>query len=161
MTSIKSTKRALITSALAILMCAAMLIGTTFAWFTDTASTGVNKIQAGNLDIELQMKDNDGKWVTAEGKTLSFLVNGKIPAEETQILWEPGCAYTLPELRVVNNGNLALKYKVVVSGFQGSAKLNNVIDWTMKLDGADFIMGSEHSLAAKNNDTVDFESSGK
>ena len=153
----KSTKRALITSALAILMCAAMLIGTTFAWFTDTASTGVNKIQAGNLDIELQMKDNDGKWVTAEGKTLSFLVNGKIPAEETQILWEPGCTYALPELRVVNNGNLALKYKVVVSGFQGSAKLNKVINWTMKLDGADFIMGSEHSLAAKNNDTVDFD----
>ena len=153
----KSTKRALISSALAILMCAAMLIGTTFAWFTDTASTAVNKIQAGNLDIELQMKDNNGRWVNAEGKILPFLVEGKIPAEGTQILWEPGCTYTLPELRIVNNGNLALKYKVVVSGFQGSAKLNNVIDWTMKLDGADFIMGSEHSLAAKNNDTVDFD----
>ena len=153
----KSTKRALISSALAILMCVAMLIGTTFAWFTDTASTGVNKIQAGNLDIELQMKDNNGRWVNAEGKILPFLVEGKIPAEGTQILWEPGCTYTLPELRIVNNGNLALKYKVVVSGFQGSAKLNKVINWTMKLDGADFIMGSEHSLAAKNNDTVDFD----
>ena len=158
MTSSKSTKRALVTSALAILMCVAMLIGTTFAWFTDTASTGVNKIQAGNLNIELQMKDNDGKWVNAEGKILPFLVNGKIPAEGTQILWEPGCTYTLPELRIVNNGNLALKYKVVVSGIQGSAKLNEVIDWTMKLDDADFIMGSEHSLAAKNNDTADFDS---
>ena len=157
MTSIKSTKRALLTSALAIVMCVAMLIGTTFAWFTDTASTAVNKIQAGNLNIELQMKDNDGNWVNAEGKTLSFLVEGKIPAEGTQILWEPGCTYTLPELRIVNNGNLALKYKVVVSGIQGSAKLNKVIDWTMKLDNADFIMGSEHSLAAKNNDTVDFD----
>ena len=103
------------------------------------------------------MKDNDGNWVNAEGKTLSFLVEGKIPAEGTQILWEPGCTYTLPELRIVNNGNLALKYKVVVSGIQGSAKLNKVIDWTMKLDNADFIMGSEHSLAAKNNDTVDFD----
>ena len=158
MTSSKSTKRALISSTLAILMCVAMLIGTTFAWFTDTASTGVNKIQAGNLNIELQMKDNDGKWVNAEGKTLPFLVNGKIPAEGTQILWEPGCTYTLPELRIVNNGNLALKYKVVVSGIQGSARLNKVIDWTMKLDDADFIMGSEHSLAAKNNDTADFDS---
>ena len=158
MTSSKSTKRALIFSTLAILLCAAMLIGTTFAWFTDTASTGVNKIQAGNLNIELQMKDNTGNWVTAEGKTLSFLVNGKLPADGTQILWEPGCTYTLPELRVVNNGNLALKYKVVVSGIQGSAKLNEVIDWTMHLDDADFIMGSEHSLAAKNNDTVDFDS---
>ena len=157
MTSSKSTKRALVSSTLAILMCVAMLIGTTFAWFTDTASTAVNKIQAGNLDIELQMKDNNGRWVNAEGKILPFLVEGKIPAEGTQILWEPGCTYTLPELRIVNNGNLALKYKVVVSGFQGSAKLNKVINWTMKLDGADFIMGSEHSLAAKNNDTVDFD----
>ena len=103
------------------------------------------------------MKDNNGRWVNAEGKILPFLVEGKIPAEGTQILWEPGCTYTLPELRIVNNGNLALKYKVVVSGFQGSAKLNKVINWTMKLDGADFIMGSEHSLAAKNNDTVDFD----
>ena len=153
----KSTKRALISSTLAILMCAAMLIGTTFAWFTDTASTAVNKIQAGNLNIELQMKDDNGNWVNAEGKILPFLVEGKIPAEGTQILWEPGCTYTLPELRIVNNGNLALKYKVVVSGIQGSAKLNKVIDWTIKLDDADFIMGSEHSLAAKNNDTVDFD----
>ena len=45
MTSNKSTKRALVSSALAVLMCMAMLIGTTFAWFTDTASTAVNKIQ--------------------------------------------------------------------------------------------------------------------
>ena len=153
----KSTKRALLTSVLALLMCVTMLVGATFAWFTDTASTGVNKIQAGNLNIELQMKDNGGKWVNAEGKTIPFLVNSKIPAEGTQILWEPGCTYTLPELRIVNNGNLALKYKVVVSGIRGSAKLNKVIDWTMTLDGADFIMGSEHSLAAKNNDTVDFD----
>ncbi len=153
----KSTKRALISSTLAILMCVAMLIGTTFAWFTDTASTAVNKIQAGNLNIELQMKDDNGNWVNAEGKILPFLVEGKIPAEGTQILWEPGCTYTLPELRIVNNGNLALKYKVVISGIQGSAKLNKVIDWTIKLDDADFIMGSEHSLAAKNNDTVNFD----
>ena len=68
MTSSKSTKRALVSSALAILMCVAMLIGTTFAWFTDTASTGVNKIQAGNLDIELQMKDNNDNWVSARAR---------------------------------------------------------------------------------------------
>ena len=58
MTSSKSTKRALLTSALALLMCVTMLVGATFAWFTDTASTGVNKIQAGNLNIELQMATN-------------------------------------------------------------------------------------------------------
>ena len=128
MTSSKSTKRALITSALAILMCVAMLIGTTFAWFTDTASTGVNKIQAGNLNIELQMKDNDGNWVNAEGKTLPFLVNGKIPAEGTQILWEPGCTYYVPEVRVLNKGNLAVKFEYVPEALGVTGKLAEVLE---------------------------------
>ena len=127
MTSRKSTKRALITSALAILMCVAMLIGTTFAWFTDTASTGVNKIQAGNLDVALEMQEN-GKWVSAEGKTLQFKTADN---RATDILWEPGCRYELPALRVVNNGNLALKYKIQITGIQGDAKLNEAIDWTI------------------------------
>ena len=58
MTNSKSIRQALISSALAVLMCVSMLIGTTFAWFTDTASTGVNKIVAGNLDIELSYKNS-------------------------------------------------------------------------------------------------------
>lgn len=128
MTSSKSTKRALISSALAILMCVAMLIGTTFAWFTDTASTGVNKIQAGNLNIELQMKDNDGNWVNAEGKTLPFLVNGKIPAEGTQILWEPGCTYYVPEVRVLNKGNLTVKFEYVPEALGVTGKLAEVLE---------------------------------
>ena len=132
MTSSKSTKRALLTSVLALLMCVAMLIGTTFAWFTDTASTGVNKIQAGNLNIELQMKDNNGKWVNAEGKTLPFLVEGKIPAEGTQILWEPGCTYYVPEVRVVNKGNLAVKFEYVNELLGVTGKLAEVLEPVFK-----------------------------
>ena len=116
-------------SIMSILLCVAMLVGTTFAWFTDTASTSVNKIQAGTLDVGLEYKDNDGNWVTAEGKTLQFKVNGQIPAEGTEILWEPGCTYELPALRVVNKGNLALKYKVIITGINGDAKLNEAIEW--------------------------------
>ena len=127
----RATKRALLTSVMALVMCVVMLVGTTFAWFTDTASTGVNKIQAGNLDIELQMKDNGGNWVDAENQTLQFKVNGAIPTAGTQILWEPGCRYELPELRIVNKGNLALKYKVIINGIKGDAKLNEAIDWTI------------------------------
>ena len=134
MTKSNSTKRALISSTLAILMCVAMLIGTTFAWFTDTASTAVNKIQSGKLDVALEMRDSDGNWVSAEGKTLTFKTKDNRSAKD--ILWEPGCTYELPELRVVNKGNLALKYKVVVSGIQGDAKLNEVIDWSMTVDGS-------------------------
>ena len=128
----KATKRALLTSVMALVMCVVMLVGTTFAWFTDTASTGVNKIQAGNLDIELQMKGNDGKWVNAEGKTLPFLVEGKIPAEGTQILWEPGCTYYVPEVRVLNKGNLAVKFEYVPEALGVTGKLAEVLELVFK-----------------------------
>ena len=138
-----TTKRSLLVSVLALVMCVTMLVGTTFAWFTDSASTSVSRIEAGRLNVSLQMKDNDDKWVSAEGKTLQFLVEGKIPAEGTQILWEPGCTYELPKLRIVNEGNLALKYKVVISGIQGDAELNKVIEWTMDSD----VLGTDVPLA--------------
>ena len=129
----RATKRALLTSVMALVMCVVMLVGTTFAWFTDTASTGVNKIQAGNLDIELQMKEGNS-WVPAEGKTLQFKKAAGHESEE--VLWEPGCRYELPELRIVNKGNLALKYKITVNGVTGDAKLLEAIDFTAKM-GAD------------------------
>ena len=142
MTNRKSTKRALLGSVMAMVLCLAMLVGATFAWFTDTASTGVNKIQAGNLDVVLEMQNADGKWVSAEGKTLDFVKAADAKGEA--ILWEPGCTYELPALRIRNNGNLALKYKVTITGINGSAKLNTVIDWTI----GDVAMGAEQHLAA-------------
>ena len=63
--SSKNTKRALVSSALAMLVCVALLIGTTFAWFTDTASTGVNKIQSGSLDVELEYSTDMVEWQPA------------------------------------------------------------------------------------------------
>ena len=142
MTNRKSTKRALLGSVMAMVLCLAMLVGATFAWFTDTASTNVNKIQAGNLDVALEMQNADGKWVSAEGKTLDFVKAADAKGEA--ILWEPGCTYELPALRIRNNGNLALKFKVAITGINGSAKLNTVIDWTI----GDVAMGAEQHLAA-------------
>ena len=130
MNNTKTTKRALLSSVMAIVLCLAMLIGTTFAWFTDSASTAVNKIQAGKLDIALEMKNADGSWVPAEGQTLTWKKAAGAPAGE-QILWEPGATYALPELRIVNKGNLALKYKVVFSAINGdedAMKLAEVLD---------------------------------
>ena len=158
-----NTKRALLTSALAIVACVAMLIGSTFAWFTDTASTGVNKIQAGNLKVDLQIFDKEtGKWVTAEGKTLDFVKAEGHGNEE--VLWEPGVRYALPELRIVNKGNLALKYRVVIAGAKDATpdngiddlKLLDVIDWTYSVSGAggDAVasLDTERHLAAKTGD---------
>ena len=120
MESSKSTKRALLTSALALLMCVTMLVGATFAWFTDTASTGVNKIQAGNLDIKVEYRTTaDGNWQLLDNATDLFGAAGT--------LFEPGHTRVV-ELRITNAGNLALKYKIgmnVVSETAGTNKAGN------------------------------------
>ena len=141
----RATKRALLTSVMALVMCVVMLVGTTFAWFTDTASTGVNKIQAGNLDIELQYATAwDGTtgaptdWADAEGQTLTFKTKDNRATDK--ILWEPGCRYVLPELRIVNKGNLALKYKITVNGVTGDAKLLEAIDFTAKMGATEIAL---------------------
>lgn len=111
MTSSKSTKRALVSSALAIIMCVAMLIGATFAWFTDTASTAVNKIQAGNLDIKVEYakeKMNDDGTLAGELTDWTPIDNAT-NVFDPNALWEPGrTEYVV--FRITNNGNLALKY---------------------------------------------------
>ena len=111
MTSSKSTKRALLTSALALLMCVTMLIGTTFAWFTDTASTGVNKIVSGNLKVDIIGADSDSHI-----EKLNFTKAAMTDAEAgAEILWEPGCRYLTEGFRIANNGNLALKWKAEIN----------------------------------------------
>ncbi len=166
----KSTKKALTTSIISILLCLAMFIGSTFAWFTDTASTTVNKIQAGKLDVTLEMAtawNEEGTptaWANAEGETLKFLQKqseGTV-VQSDSILWEPGCTYELPELKISNNGNLALKYKVVISGIKVNADLNdldlnNAITWTITLDGSDYSINDVHKLNAKTNSATDYD----
>ena len=114
MTSSKSTKRALMTGALAILMCVAMLIGTTFAWFTDTASTAVNKIQAGNLDVQLEYSKDFTEWKKVNDTTKVF---------EDSKLWEPGRTEVV-YLRVKNAGTLALKYTLGIYNLYNSTGKN-------------------------------------
>ena len=125
----RNPKRTLLMSVMSLLLCVAMLIGATFAWFTDNASTNVNSIEAGTLNVELVNKEGD----SLVGKTLDF-VKAEGSEEET-ILWEPGVTYNLPEVYVKNNGNLALKYKLAVSGIDGDAKLLEAIDWKITVGG--------------------------
>lgn len=120
----KATKRALLTSITALVMCVVMLAGTTFAWFTDTAKTGVNKIQAGNLKVAIV----DASGNSLEGQTLNWVKATNAPADQA-ILWEPGATYELQPFYVKNEGNLAIKYEIKITGTQGDAKLLEAIDF--------------------------------
>ena len=136
----KATKRALLTSVMALVMCVVMLVGTTLAWFTDTASTSVNTIKAGNLNVTLEKQEANGSWVSAENETLTWKTHDN--RAQDQIFWEPGCTYELQPVRVKNDGNLAIKYKIAITGIKGSDKLNEVIDWTI----SDTALDTYHSL---------------
>ena len=149
----KATKRALLTSVMALVMCVVMLVGTTFAWFTDTASTGVNKIVAGNLDIELEYKNKaEGDFIKADKDT---------PVFNNNALWEPGhVEYAV--LKVSNVGNLALKYKlgINVASETGSTnvygdafKLSEYIHFKV-LDGDKSDLGRDALAAESGVDTV-------
>lgn len=112
------TKRALLTSVLALVLSLAMLAGSTFAWFTDTASTGVNRIVSGNLDVGLKYwgvgEDGRKTWLTAENSKELFDENA---------LWEPG--YTqIVYLKVENNGNLALTYAMQITPVHETVGVN-------------------------------------
>lgn len=112
------TKRALLTSVLALVLSLAMLAGSTFAWFTDTASTGVNRIVSGNLDVGLKYwgvgEDGRKTWLTAENSKDLFDENA---------LWEPG--YTqIVYLKVENNGNLALTYAMQITPVHETVGVN-------------------------------------
>lgn len=107
MTNAKNTKRALLLSVLSLMLCAAMLVGSTFAWFTDSVTSGKNKIVAGNLDVELEYSTDGEEWNPVGADTNLFK-----PADET--LWEPGHTEYV-YLRVRNAGSLALKYQFAVN----------------------------------------------
>lgn len=131
-----SVKRSLFVSAIALTLTAALLIGSTFAWFTSTASTGVSKVEAGKLKVTLlngnkELSSTDVlTWQKAEGQTGTAL-------------WEPGCTYNLQSITIKNTGSLALKYKIVITGIKGDADLNKVIDWTVN----DTALDADHPLA--------------
>ena len=117
MTNTKTTKRSLLASVMALFLCFTMLLGTTFAWFTDSVTSANNIIKAGNLDIELYHSD---KAVTDEK------VGENTKLFDEVALWEPG-VMVWEELTVKNEGDLALKYQLTL----------NVLEAT-EIDGVSF-----------------------
>ena len=132
----RATKRALLTSVMALVMCVVMLVGTTFAWFTDTASTGVNKIVAGNLKVDIVDKEGNNHL-----DTLNFTKAAGAPDGE-QLLWEPGCRYVTEGFRIANKGNLALKWKAEINK-------DNIVDG--KVEGSTIAKDGKSLL-----DVIDF-----
>ena len=115
MTNTKTTKRALFTSFIALLLCVSMLVGTTFAWFTDSVTSANNIIKSGNLDVELYYQvEGQSDWTKVTAETNVFMESA---------LWEPGHTEVV-KLKIVNEGSLALKYTLGVNIAGETASVN-------------------------------------
>ena len=124
MTSKKTTRRALFSSVMALLLCCSMLIGTTFAWFTDTVTSSGNIIKSGTLEVEMYWADGT-KAVPAEGST--DWKDASTEAIFNYDLWEPG--YTqVRHIKIKNVGSLALKYQLDIMANGEVSELSDVID---------------------------------
>jgi len=117
----KTAKYSILVTVLCLVLCGAMVLGGTYAWFSDSASSGDNIIKSGTLDVELEASDKFGTGYTdaADGSLFS-----------NDILWEPG--YTAVKyIKVRNNGSLAFKYNFEFTYEEdehNTAKLADVID---------------------------------
>ena len=114
----KSTKRTLVSSVLSLVLCMAMLIGTTFAWFTDSVTSSNNKIQSGTLEIDLELLEKDGTWTSLKDENKAIFNWDK---------WEPG--YTdVKILKIKNEGTLAVKWMAKFVSENQLTILADVID---------------------------------
>lgn len=132
----KTTKRAMLFSVLALVLCMSMFVGTTYAWFTDSVTSANNVIQSGNLDIDVQY--------TLDGENWEDLANAEDLFQKG--LWEPGHTEVVA-LKITNKGSLALKYAAFI----------NVIDEVVgkTKDGKDIVLSDILTVS-----TLSFEDAG-
>ena len=115
----KTTRHSLLTSITSLILCFVMLVGSTFAWFTDEVTSANNIIQAGNLDISMEWSENNVDWNKTEGL-------GARPVFDYDN-WEPG--YTeVRYIKVTNEGDLAFKYQMLINPTGEVGPLAEVID---------------------------------
>ncbi|MBR2018770.1 MAG: hypothetical protein IKA05_00035 [Clostridia bacterium] len=146
----KVTKRALLTSMMALVICFGMLLGTTYAWFTDTVTNGINRIVSGNLDISLHHADVDTPTVfdPVEADTYLFCDANGLPSDYGKFEWEPGVKAD-EIFRIQNDGTRALKF-VFTLNFENASKtpdgktLADILDVQVDSMGGSF---SDSSLA--------------
>ena len=157
MTKQKNTKRALLASVLSMMLSMAMLVGSTFAWFTDSVNSGKNRIVAGNLDVELYYNNaSTSDWADASKETEPrFFVN----KDGDAILWEPG-VMAVTQFKVANEGSLALKYSLstLKAAFNSMAghDLSEVIKFAV-IDNANYTdAATRESILALNPEFDDF-----
>ena len=128
-------KRTTIVRALSIVLCAVLSLSGAGVLITAVSADG-DSVQAGSVRVAFEMYQ-DNAWVDADGKTMEF----SDPSGDGTVIWEPGCTYELPVLRICNQSEMDVKYTLNVSGICGDDQLNEVIEWYYVTDSGEEALG--------------------
>ncbi len=123
----QTNNRKLVASAVLVVASVALLLGLTFAWFTDSVVNKGNKIQAGTLQLSavsqaLDMENGatvvaDSGQIIGKGTELKFGAGTDLKEASGPIiddaLWEPGISNA--KLLTVSSGESSLSMKVKLS----------------------------------------------
>jgi predicted ribosomally synthesized peptide with SipW-like signal peptide len=138
----KTAKKQFLASVVSLLLCVSMLVGTTFAWFTDSVASNNNFIKSGNLDVTLEYYDGT-QWQPVEEDT-ALIDNGAN--------WEPGFAQVV-YLRIANAGSLALKYQLSANVLADEPGTN--------VEGNEFYLSNYIKFGVKESANAEFYSADK
>lgn len=136
----KNAKRSvIITAILAIIMCASLAAGATFALFSSSSSVNI-AVTSGNVEVTASVVDIQKSYVDEHGET----VNGKLFSGDAT--FDEGAhtvtlSHVLPKdtvkfkVRVVNGSNVAIKYRMVMSLVEDNGLFSSL---DITLDGKKF-----------------------
>lgn len=136
----KNAKRSvIITAILAIIMCASLVAGATFALFTSSSSVNI-AVTSGNVEVTASVVDIQKSYVDENGET----VDGKLFSGDAT--FDEGAhtvtlSNVLPKdtvefkVRVVNGSNVAIKYRMVMSVVEDNGLFSSL---NITLDGKKF-----------------------
>ena len=106
-------------SILLIVLCLSVCVGLTYAYFTDSAKSNGNKIQAGNLKLDLKLYDKvDDEWISIK--------NTEDPVFNYE-KWEPGYV-DAKLLKIENLGDLAMQWEAKLVSTEAVSEFANAIE---------------------------------
>lgn len=135
----KAVKRSIAICVLTLIMCVSLLVGVTFAWFTDSITNSGNVIQAGNVDITWEYKTLGSDEAYAP-------VTAETPLFDEGTVWEPGLSKGY-DFKVTNSGSLAADFKLTFENVMsaGMADITEVL--VVSVDSN--VKGTVKELSAK------------
>ena len=108
----RNKEKTILIAVIIILLCLVSIVGVTLALFTSDIDDGTIGINATAGKLKLDIVDDEDSTRSLVGQYLHFVTPD---GEELDVLFEPGAFYYTEGFRVVNEGNIDMKYIVYIS----------------------------------------------